>query len=151
MIYVVQTFLSGFARLHHREVPLQPHALPIRSAVATGRVKIRRSLRRKQQRCGTAAGAPRDLSLPHSPRMGEAALQQPGNGECRLTPLCNWSEWADRRMNAALRTRQSRQGRPDMTADTLTAAVLPKPPSMHRLIIAATIGHLVAWVAFVVS
>ena len=28
-----------------------------------------------------------------------------------------------------------------MTADTLTAAVLPKPPSMHQLIVAATIDN----------
>src|SRR5438445_9999531 len=50
-------------------------------------------------------------------------------------------------MNAALRTRQ---GRPEMTAETLTAAVLPKPPSMRRLIIAATIGNVFEWFDFVV-
>jgi len=50
-------------------------------------------------------------------------------------------------MNAALRTRQ---GRTDMTADTLTAAVLPKPPSMTRLIVAATIGNVFEWFDFVV-
>src|SRR6266550_4644037 len=37
-----------------------------------------------------------------------------------------------------------------MTADTLTAAVLPKPPSMHRLIVAATIGNVFEWFDFVV-
>jgi MFS family permease len=37
-----------------------------------------------------------------------------------------------------------------MTADTLTAAVLPKPPSMHPLIVAATIGNLFEWFDFVV-
>src|SRR5437899_4505699 len=37
-----------------------------------------------------------------------------------------------------------------MTADTLTAAVLAKPPSMHRLIIAATIGNVFEWFDFVV-
>jgi len=42
------------------------------------------------------------------------------------------------------------QGRPEMTADTLTAAVLPKPPSMRRLIVAATIGNVFEWFDFVV-
>src|SRR5260370_25387242 len=37
-----------------------------------------------------------------------------------------------------------------MTADTLTAAALPKSPSMHRLIIAATIGNVFEWFDFVV-
>src|SRR6266851_1528470 len=37
-----------------------------------------------------------------------------------------------------------------MTADTFTAAVLPKPPSMHRLIVAATIGNVFEWFDFVV-
>jgi MHS family proline/betaine transporter-like MFS transporter len=37
-----------------------------------------------------------------------------------------------------------------MTAETLTAAVLPKPPSMHRLIVAATIGNVFEWFDFVV-
>src|SRR5216683_296354 len=37
-----------------------------------------------------------------------------------------------------------------MTADTLPAAVLPKPPSMRRLIIAATIGNVFEWFDFVV-
>lgn len=37
-----------------------------------------------------------------------------------------------------------------MTADTLTAAVLPKPPSMTRLIVAATIGNVFEWFDFVV-
>src|SRR6202140_4544202 len=37
-----------------------------------------------------------------------------------------------------------------MTADTLTAAVLPKPPSMRRLIVAATIGNVFEWFDFVV-
>src|SRR5437899_9032231 len=37
-----------------------------------------------------------------------------------------------------------------MTADTLPIAVLPKPPSMHRLIIAATIGNVFEWFDFVV-
>src|SRR5712671_7479159 len=41
-------------------------------------------------------------------------------------------------------------GRPDMTADTIPAAVLPKPPSMHRLIVAATIGNVFEWFDFVV-
>src|SRR5438445_13656792 len=50
-------------------------------------------------------------------------------------------------MNAALRTRQ---GRPEMAADPLTAAALPKPPSMHRLIVAATIGNVFEWFDFVV-
>src|SRR5947209_1630149 len=53
-------------------------------------------------------------------------------------------------MNAALRTCQSRRGRPEMTADPLTAAALPKPPSMHRLIVAATIGNVFEWFDFVV-
>src|SRR6266702_6562370 len=37
-----------------------------------------------------------------------------------------------------------------MTADALTAAALPKSPSMHRLIIAATIGNVFEWFDFVV-
>src|SRR5712691_8200335 len=37
-----------------------------------------------------------------------------------------------------------------MTAETLTAAALPKSPSMHRLIIAATIGNVFEWFDFVV-
>jgi MHS family proline/betaine transporter-like MFS transporter len=37
-----------------------------------------------------------------------------------------------------------------MTADILTAAVLPKPPSMRRLIVAATIGNVFEWFDFVV-
>src|ERR1700686_1504022 len=37
-----------------------------------------------------------------------------------------------------------------MTADTLTAAVLRKPPSMRRLIVAATIGNVFEWFDFVV-
>src|SRR6266853_439113 len=37
-----------------------------------------------------------------------------------------------------------------MTADTSTAVMLPKPPSMHRLIIAATIGNVFEWFDFVV-
>ena len=38
----------------------------------------------------------------------------------------------------------------DMTADTVPAAVLPKPPSMNRLIVAATIGNVFEWFDFVV-
>jgi MFS transporter, MHS family, proline/betaine transporter len=41
-------------------------------------------------------------------------------------------------------------GRPEMTADTLPAAALPKPPSMNRLIVAATIGNVFEWFDFVV-
>jgi len=37
-----------------------------------------------------------------------------------------------------------------MTADTLPAAVLPKPPSMYRMIVAATIGNVLEWFDFVV-
>jgi MFS transporter, MHS family, proline/betaine transporter len=37
-----------------------------------------------------------------------------------------------------------------MTADTLSAAVLPKPPSMRRMIVAATIGNVLEWFDFVV-
>src|SRR5207302_11466924 len=37
-----------------------------------------------------------------------------------------------------------------MTTDTLPVGVLPKPPSMHRLIIAATIGNVFEWFDFVV-
>jgi len=37
-----------------------------------------------------------------------------------------------------------------MTADTLLAAVLPKTPSMNRLIVAATIGNVFEWFDFVV-
>ena len=37
-----------------------------------------------------------------------------------------------------------------MTADTLPAAVLAKPPSMRRLIVAATIGNVFEWFDFVV-
>ena len=37
-----------------------------------------------------------------------------------------------------------------MTADAVPAAVLPKPPSMHRLIVAATIGNVFEWFDFVV-
>src|SRR6267143_656374 len=37
-----------------------------------------------------------------------------------------------------------------MTVETLTAAALPKSPSMHRLIIAATIGNVFEWFDFVV-
>jgi MHS family proline/betaine transporter-like MFS transporter len=37
-----------------------------------------------------------------------------------------------------------------MTADTLPAAVLPKAPSMHRTIVAATIGNVFEWFDFVV-
>ena len=53
---------------------------------------------------------------------------------------------ADRRMNATTIA----PGRPDMTADTVPAAVLPKPPSMNRLIVAATIGNVFEWFDFVV-
>src|SRR5215470_14050494 len=41
-------------------------------------------------------------------------------------------------------------GRLDMTADTLPAAVLPKPPSMRRMIVAAMIGNVLEWFDFVV-
>src|SRR6201998_1525219 len=42
-------------------------------------------------------------------------------------------------------------GRPDMTADTFSdSAALPKPPSMNRLIVAATIGNVFEWFDFVV-
>ena len=37
-----------------------------------------------------------------------------------------------------------------MTAETLHVAVLPNPPSMNRLIIAATIGNVLEWFDFVV-
>ena len=37
-----------------------------------------------------------------------------------------------------------------MTADTLPTAALPKPPSMNRLIVAATIGNVFEWFDFVV-
>jgi MHS family proline/betaine transporter-like MFS transporter len=37
-----------------------------------------------------------------------------------------------------------------MTADTLHAGVLPKQPSMRRLIVAATIGNIFEWFDFVV-
>ena len=37
-----------------------------------------------------------------------------------------------------------------MTADTLPAAVLPKPLSMNRVIVAATIGNVFEWFDFVV-
>ena len=37
-----------------------------------------------------------------------------------------------------------------MTADTFPAAALPKPPSMNRLIVAATIGNVFEWFDFVV-
>src|SRR5215472_16799862 len=37
-----------------------------------------------------------------------------------------------------------------MTADTLPNAALPKPPSMNRLIVAATIGNVFEWFDFVV-
>src|SRR5271169_2257595 len=54
-------------------------------------------------------------------------------------------EGAGRRMNATTIT----PGRPDMTADPSPAA-LPKPPSMKRLIVAATIGNVFEWFDFVV-
>src|ERR1700731_2107611 len=41
-------------------------------------------------------------------------------------------------------------GRNDMTADALPDPVLPKPPSMNRLIVAATIGNVFEWFDFVV-
>ncbi len=37
-----------------------------------------------------------------------------------------------------------------MTADTVRVAALPKQPSMHRLIVAATIGNVFEWFDFVV-
>ena len=37
-----------------------------------------------------------------------------------------------------------------MTADTLPAAAPPKPPSMRRMIVAATIGNVLEWFDFVV-
>ena len=37
-----------------------------------------------------------------------------------------------------------------MTSDTLPAAALPKPPSMRRMIFAATIGNVLEWFDFVV-
>src|SRR5437868_2078130 len=37
-----------------------------------------------------------------------------------------------------------------MTAETLPVGALPKPPSMHRLIVAATIGNVFEWFDFVV-
>src|SRR5712671_4366697 len=56
------------------------------------------------------------------------------------------AEAAGRRIDATTIT----PGRPDMTADTLPAAVLPKPPSMNRLIVAATIGNVFEWFDFVI-
>jgi hypothetical protein len=44
--------------------------------------EIRRSLRRKQRRCGPATRA--IYPLPRSPRMGEAARQPPRGGPCAL-------------------------------------------------------------------
>src|ERR1700741_4645898 len=37
-----------------------------------------------------------------------------------------------------------------MTAEKFPAAVLPKPPSMNRLIVAATIGNVFEWFDFVI-
>src|SRR5580700_6860102 len=37
-----------------------------------------------------------------------------------------------------------------MTADMMHVAALPKPPSMRRLIVAATIGNVLEWFDFVV-
>jgi len=37
-----------------------------------------------------------------------------------------------------------------MTADTMPATVLLKPPPMHRMIVAATIGNVLEWFDFVV-
>src|SRR6516165_10108900 len=75
--------------------------------------------------------------------------QAPGstrNRGCRLEPSGDMSEAAGRRMNATTIT----PGRPDMTADTFPDSALPKPPSMNRLIVAATIGNVFEWFDFVV-
>src|SRR5258707_4444617 len=56
------------------------------------------------------------------------------------------SEAAGRRINATTIT----PGRSDMTADAFPAAALPKPPSMNRLIVAATIGNVFECFDFVV-
>src|SRR6202035_5043143 len=57
-----------------------------------------------------------------------------------------YPEGAGRRMNATTIT----PGRNDMTADALPDPVLPKPPSMKRMIVAATIGNVFEWFDFVV-
>src|SRR5262249_34903759 len=42
-------------------------------------------------------------------------------------------------------------GRPDMTAaETSPAATAPRPPTLNRLIVAATIGNVLEWFDFVV-
>jgi len=60
--------------------------------------------------------------------MGDTAPQSPGIGESHLQP----------------------PGRPDVTADTSSTAALAKPPSLNRLIVAATIGNVLEWFDFVV-
>ena len=87
----------------------------------------------------------RDLSLPRSLEWAKLPATTRKSG-MSAQPLCNMSEPADRRMNATTIT----PGRPDMTADTIPAAALPKPPSMNRLIVAATIGNVFEWFDFVV-
>src|ERR1700757_2699352 len=56
------------------------------------------------------------------------------------------SEAAGRRIKVTTIT----PGRPAMTADTFSDSALPKPPSMNRLIVAATIGNVFEWFDFVV-
>src|ERR1700736_670896 len=80
------------------------------------------------------------------PSNGPSCPQPPGNRGGRLEPLGNMSEAAGRRMNATTMT----PGRNDMTADAPPDSVLPKPPSMNRLIVAATIGNVFEWFDFVV-
>ena len=79
----------------------------------------------------------RDLPLPQSPEWAKLSATTRNRG-CRLEPSGNMSEGVGRRMN----TTTISPGRPDMTADTIPAAALPKPPSMNRLIVAATIGNV---------
>src|SRR5271166_6071859 len=77
--------------------------------------------------------------------MGQATCNHPEPG-MSARPSCNMPEGAGRRMDATT----IMPGRPDMTADALPAAVLPKPLSMNRLIVAATIGNVFEWFDFVV-
>src|SRR3984893_4884569 len=77
--------------------------------------------------------------------MGQAVGNHPESG-MSAQPFIQYVRRAGRRMNATTIT----PGRPDMTADTFPGAALPKPPSMSRLIVAATIGNVFEWFDFVV-
>src|SRR5271165_4596343 len=84
------------------------------------------------------------------PWNGPSCPQPPGTGGNVGPRLCSFGLCASRRGRRRMNATTITTGRPDMTADTFPAAVLPKRPSMKRLIVAATIGNVFEWFDFVV-